>query len=160
MRLSWICIPALLAFSYAYPLRVSKGLSVRTGEDLEAAIYDETLNEIAQDPNIADALDAAENVSADTADVDTEQLLPDQDPTDDAVYADNVNVTGQSVGSPALPDVTVIYMPQYLPAGQQVSSVAMAPLPAPQPVADSNVAMPPPLLPEYLPSPPTVNVHL
>ncbi|KAJ1662315.1 hypothetical protein IW140_005972 [Coemansia sp. RSA 1813] len=67
MRLCWICILAFLALAYAYPLRIRNDLDKGDGSDLEKAIYDEALDDIALDPNIADALDAYDNAAINNA---------------------------------------------------------------------------------------------
>ncbi|KAJ2558149.1 hypothetical protein EV175_000933 [Coemansia sp. RSA 1933] len=83
MRLCWICILAFLTLTYAYPLRIRFDLDKGDGSDLEQAIYDEALDDIALDPNIADALDAYDNANGLTP--------PDQNPTNDAAAGADSN---------------------------------------------------------------------
>ncbi|KAJ2656088.1 hypothetical protein IWW48_005212 [Coemansia sp. RSA 1200] len=73
MRPCWICILVFLTLACAFPLKIRNTLDNGSGGDLEQDIYNEALDDIALDPNIADALDAYDAALNDTAeDVDAD----------------------------------------------------------------------------------------
>ncbi|KAJ2507085.1 hypothetical protein GGI11_006460 [Coemansia sp. RSA 2049] len=67
MRPCWICILVFLTLACAFPLKTRNTLDNGSGGDLEQDIYNEALDDIALDPNIADALDAYDAALNDTA---------------------------------------------------------------------------------------------
>ncbi|KAJ2401280.1 hypothetical protein GGI23_001505 [Coemansia sp. RSA 2559] len=101
MRLFWICILAFLTLTYAYPLRIRSDLDKGDGSDLQKAIYDEALDDIGLDPNIADALDAFDKAN----DISPQNKSPDDLAADSNVdSADDTDANAEAVDTGANAD--------------------------------------------------------